>query len=106
MKFKSAFIPRSVKANLNERYIFNFLIDPQILETKLPVTWIKPQIINGWSIVSFCILDVQKITIVPVPNIFNFETISCAYRIGVIDASSFEPSSSVYITDRNADLPL
>ena len=69
MKFKSAFIRRSVKAQLNERYIFNFRIKPEVLEAKLPVKWLKPQIINGWSVVSFCILDVNKITIVPIPNI-------------------------------------
>lgn len=105
MKFKSAILPRSVKAQLKERYIFNFLIKPEILEAKLPVNWLKPQVINGWSVVSFCILDVNKITIAPIPNIFNFETISCAYRIGVIDTTS-NSDPSVYITDRNADLPI
>jgi hypothetical protein len=106
MKFKSAFIRRSIKAQLNERYIFNFKIKPETLEAKLPVKWLKPQIINNWSVVSFCILDVNKITVVPIPNIFNYETISCAYRIGVLDMSQENPTPSVYITDRNADLPM
>lgn len=107
MKFKPAILSRSVKAQLNERYIFNFLIKPEVLQAKLPVNWLKPQVINGWSVVSFCILDVNKITIVPIPNIFNFETISCAYRIGVIDTTEKAGDTpSVYITDRNADLPL
>jgi hypothetical protein len=106
MKFKDAIIGRSIKAQLKERYIFNFRIKPEILESKLPVKWLKPQVIKGWSVVSFCILDVGKITIVPIPNIFDLETISCAYRIGVLDCTEEKPSPSVYITDRNADLPL
>lgn len=72
----------------------------------MPVTWLQPQIFNGWSVVSFCILDINNITILPIPNLFNFETISCAYRCGVLDISNGSPSPSVYITDRNADLPL
>jgi hypothetical protein len=106
MKIKKPLIPWSIKAQLHERYIFNFIIKPQTLAEKLPVKWLKPQIINGHSVVSFCILDINKLTIVPIPNIFNYETISCAYRIGVLDASLNEATPSVYITDRNADLPV
>jgi hypothetical protein len=106
MKFKPALIRRSINAILNERYIFNFRLKPEDLQKHIPVKWLKPQVFNGWSIVSFCILDIDKITVAPIPNIFNFETISCAYRVGVTDISGDSPAPSVYITDRNSDLPI
>jgi hypothetical protein len=106
MKLKRAFLPRIIKARLEERYIFNFRLRPEDMERHLPVKWLKPQVINGWSVVSFCILDISKVTIAPIPNIFNFRTISCAYRCGVIDLTTGNSTPSVYITDRNADLPL
>lgn len=106
MKIKKPLISWAIKAQLHERYIFNFRIKPDILAARLPVKWLKPQIVNGYSIVSFCILDIDKLTVAPIPNIFNYETISCAYRIGVLDTSLGEEIPSVYITDRNADLPI
>ncbi|HLF41977.1 MAG TPA: hypothetical protein VJA46_00460 [Acidimicrobiia bacterium] len=99
-------IPRSVVAQMRERYIFNFRVRPDALARHLPVKWLAPQIINGWSALSFCILRLERITIWPFPALFNFSTISCAYRIGVMDLSGDVPEPSVYITDRNADLPI
>ncbi|MGH9202632.1 MAG: hypothetical protein ACRD2A_15515, partial [Vicinamibacterales bacterium] len=99
-------IPRTVVAQMRERFIFNFRLRPDALARHLPVRWLAPQIINGWSTVSFCILKLDRITIWPIPSIFNFSTISCAYRVGVLDLSGDEPEPSVYITDRNADLPI
>jgi hypothetical protein len=91
---------------MRERYIFNFRLRPDALARHLPVKWLEPQVINGWSAVSFCILKLERITIWPIPAIFDFSTISCAYRIGVMDLSGDRPEPSVYITDRNADLPI
>ena len=99
-------LPRTIKANMRERYIFNFKIKPDKLAAKLPVPWLEPQIINDWSVVSFCILWLEKISLSPIPPIIPFHTISCAYRIGVIDTSGAKPEPSVYITDRYADLPI
>lgn len=99
-------IPRSVVAQMRERYIFNFRTRPEALLPHLPVRWLEPQVINGWSAISFCILKLERITLWPLPALINFKTISCAYRIGVIDRSEAEPEPSVYITDRNADLPI
>jgi hypothetical protein len=67
---------------------------------------LQPQEINKWSIISFCILKLEKLTLWPFPPLFKFSTLSCAYRIGVIDISGHTPEPSVYITDRNADLPI
>ena len=86
-----------------ERYIFNFRIKPKSLEPKLPVSWLKPQIINGTSIVSFCILQVKNLMLSPIPSKLGLETICCAYRCGVIDMSGDRPESSVYILGRNTD---
>ncbi len=97
---------RSVTSRMEERYIFNFRIKPEDLRKKLPVSWLEPQVINGWSVVSYCILWLKKLSVSPIPPILNFETISSAYRIGVIDKSGATPVPSVYVTDRWADLSL
>ena len=46
-------MPRSVSAQMVERYIFNFRLAPQASAANLPVKWLEPQVINGWSVVSF-----------------------------------------------------
>jgi hypothetical protein len=52
------------------------------------------------------VLKLDRLAIWPLPAVGRFETISCAYRIGVIDQSGETAEPSVYVTDRNADLPL
>lgn len=101
---KRFYIPRSIKAKMVERYIFNFRMKPEALEKHLPSNYLKPQIINGWSVMSFCILNLDRITIPPIPPIIRFKTISCAYRAGIIDNSKDIPEPSVWITDRNSNL--
>ena len=97
---------RSIGARMIERYIFNYRIKPEELRKRLPVSWLEPQVVNGFSIVSFCVLCLEKLTISPIPSIFPFNTISCAYRIGVMDVSEGAPVPSVYVIDRWADLPM
>lgn len=97
---------RSVVARMEERYIFNFRVSPDELAQKLPVPWLRPQEIAGFSVLSFCILWLKKLTVSPIPSIFPFETLSGAYRMGVIDSSGAQPKASVYITERWADLSL
>ena len=97
---------RSITSRMEERYIFNFRIRPDDLAKKLPVPWLEPQAINGWCAVSYCILWLKRLSVSPIPPLLNFETISSAYRIGVIDTSGSQPEPSVYVTDRWADLPL
>src|SRR5690606_22851728 len=83
-----------------------FRLPPDELAKKLPIPWIEPQVVNGCSVVSFCILWLKKLAVEPFPPLFDFETISCAYRIAVIDNSGSKAEPSVYVTDRWADLPL
>lgn len=99
-------IPRSVHARLVERFIFNFRMPPESFARRLPTTWLKPQVCNGWCVVSFCILKLDRVMLSPLPGAFGFETTSCAYRCGVMDTSGGREESSVYITDRNTDLPM
>ena len=108
VKRKEPTVPyfRSVAARMVERYIFNYRISPAELKKRLPAPWLEPQVINGYSVVSFCILWLEKLTLSPVPPIIPFSTISCAYRIGVLDVSETVPVPSVYVIDRWADLRL
>jgi hypothetical protein len=89
-----------------ERYIFNYRMPPAELKKRLPAPWLEPQVVNGHSAVSFCILWLENLAVSPVPAMFGFSTISCAYRIGVIDTSAATPEPSVYVVDRWADLPM
>jgi hypothetical protein len=99
-------IERTVEAELVERFIFNFRLLPTALAEKLPVSWLEPQVINGWSVVSFCILSLERVTLAPLPGAFGHKTISCAYRCGVIDGSTRQAEPSVYVIDRSSDLQL
>ena len=101
------YIPRSITAELEERLLFNFRVAPETLATQLPVPWLKPLVVNGSSIVSFCILHLKNVTIWPLPgSIIGWKTISCAYRCGVLDSSGGSPQPGVWIIDRLADLPV
>ncbi len=99
-------IPRSVTARLVERFIFNFRLRPDAFAQHLPVPWLRPQVFNGWSVASFCVLKLDQVILWPLPGFLGKRMTSCAYRCGVIDTSSGRPEPSVYITDRNSDLPI
>lgn len=103
---RKSYFPRSIKANMIERYIFNFRMKPEDLEKHLPVDYLKPQVINGWSLMSFCILKLDRLTVAPLPPLYNFQTLTCAYRAGIMDCSNGKPTPSVWITDRNSDLKI
>jgi len=100
-------IPRSVTAVLEERLLFNFRVAPEKLATQLPVPWLAPLAINGFGVLSFCILRLKEVTIWPLPGtVIGWRTISCAYRCGVLDASGGSPQPAVWIVDRLSDLPI
>jgi hypothetical protein len=96
-------LPRIVSARLEERFIFNFRMPPEELDRRLPAGWLKPQVINGWAVASFCVLKLGRLMLWPLPPIVNIRTVSCAYRCGAIDASDGKNEPTVYITDRNTD---
>lgn len=64
------------------------------------------EILNGQSVVSFCILKLHNLTLWPLPPVLGFDTISCAYQCRVIDNSSENPEPSVYVVSRNTNLPV
>jgi hypothetical protein len=99
-------IPRRVSARLVERYVFNFRLSPERLDERLPAKWLKPQVINGHAVASFCVLSLDRMTLLPIPPVVPFSTVSCAYRCGAVDASDGKSEPTVYITDRNSDRPL
>jgi hypothetical protein len=99
-------IPRTVNARLIERFLFNFRVKPEALAQHLPATFLRPLEINGWSVVSFCVLRLDRLMIWPIPRFLGYSTVSCAYRCGIIDVSSGHEEPSVYVTDRLTDLPV
>lgn len=99
-------VPRIVYATLIERFIFNFRMRPEVLAKRLPQRYLQPQIINGWSVASFCILKLDRVTVWPIPRFLGKRTTSCAYRCGVTDISQRSEVPAVYVTDRNTDLPM
>ena len=96
----------TVEARLIERFIFNFRVRPEVLASRLPVSYLRPQIFDGWSVVSFCMLTLDHITLAPLPPWIGLKTTSCAYRCGVIDTTDAQPEPSVYILERYTDRSL
>ncbi|WP_220195936.1 DUF2071 domain-containing protein [Ktedonospora formicarum] len=97
---------RSVHAQLVERFIFNFRVKPDVLASHLPVSYLHPQVLQGWSVVSFCFLKLEHVMISSLPSWLGLKTISCAYRCGVSwsrDTFGSEPVPSVYVFGRYAD---
>lgn len=104
-KMKGPMFNSSVYGRLLDRYLFNFRVNPDVLENHLPpVKWLKPRIINGSGVVSFCLLRLEGVTFWPLPTFLGFDTTSCAYRCAVIDTSAARPEPSVYVLGRNTDL--
>lgn len=93
----------SVRATLAERYIFNFRLPEAALRTYLPVPWLLPQPINGYGVVSFCMLDLRNITVAPLPTITGLTSVSCAPRYAVLDLSQEQPSPAVFVTERHTN---
>ena len=102
---KSAVLRPSVYGRLIDRYLFNFRIAQEILEKRLPpINWLKPRIINGSGVVSFCLLRLEGVTVWPIPSFLGANAISCAYRCAVVDNSGPRPEPSVYVLGRNTNL--
>lgn len=90
-----------------DRYLFNFRMDSDVLEGHIPkVSWLKPRTINGYGVVSFCLLKLKGLTVWPLPSVMGLTTTSCAYRCAVIDVSGEKPEPSVYVLGRNTDLSI
>lgn len=89
-----------VRAALAERFIFNFRMPPRALAGFLPVPWLEPQVVNGYGVVSFCLLDLRHITVAPLPTVVGVNSVSCAPRFAVSDHSRGARSPAVYVSER------
>jgi hypothetical protein len=68
-----------------------------------PVPWLVPQPVNGYGVVSFCLLDLRNITVAPLPTLAGLTSISCAPRYEVLDTSQGSPSPAVFVTERQTN---
>jgi hypothetical protein len=93
----------SVRAELAERFIVNFRMPPRVLQTLLPVDWLIPAEVNGWAIASFCMLDLRKITVAPLPTVLGMTSISSARRYAVVDSTTNPPKPAVFVTERHTN---
>lgn len=90
----------AVRAELAERYIFNFRMPPHAMKRYLPTPWLTPQTVHGDSIASFCLLDLRHITVAPLPCLVGLHSLSCAPRYAVLDTSGAMPTPAVFVTER------
>ena len=86
----------SVRARMRERYIVNVRVPPDALADELPGC-LDPQEVNGWGIVSFCLLDLRRISVAPLPPIIGPRSMSCAARYAVRDEGG---APSVFVPER------
>ena len=99
-------IKPSVYGQLVDRYLFNFRLDADYLKSQVPADWLKPRLLHGYGVVSFCLLRLKGVTLWPLPTSIGFDSISCAYRCAVTDTSSPSPEQSVYILGRRTNVPI
>lgn len=99
-------IKPSVYGHLVDRYLFNFRVDADYLQSQIPVHWLEPRTYNGFGVVSFCLLRLKGVTLWPLPTLMGIDSISCAYRCAVMDLSSSVPEPSVYILGRSTNVPI
>lgn len=95
----------SVYGQLVDRYLFNFRVDAEALQSRLPVRWLKPRLVKGYGVVSFCFLRLRGVTLWPLPTSMGIDSTSCAYRCAVTDMSGARPEPSVYILGRSTNVP-
>ncbi len=93
----------TVRAALAERFIFNFRLPPQMLASYLPVPWLTPQEVRGYGVASFCILDLRGITVAPLTTMVGLDSMSCAPRYAVLDASRVPASPAIFVTERQTN---
>jgi hypothetical protein len=89
-----------VRAELAERFIFNFRMPLEAMSHYLPAPWLSPQPVHGYGVASFCLLDLQHITVAPLPTVVGLHSLSCAPRYAVLDHSAGAPTPAVFVTER------
>ena len=101
---KNPLMKPSVCGNVLDRYLFNFRINLDKLENYMPtLKWLEPRNVNGYGVVSFCLVNFKGLTVWPLPKALGINTVTCAYRYSVMDISKPEAIPSVYLLGRNTD---
>lgn len=85
----------AVRADMRERFVINVRVPPEAMAELLPPR-LRPQVVNGWAIATFCVLDLRNITIAPLPTVAGWASHSCAERWGVLD----EDGPAVSVVER------
>src|SRR5262245_17341734 len=104
--FTNGMMKPSAYGRLVDRYLFNFRLDADYLESRIPVDWLRPRLYHGYGVVSFCLLKLKGVTLWPLPTAIGIDSISCSYRCAVIDTSLSVPEPSAYILGRSTDVPI
>ena len=94
-----------VRAELAERFIFNFRMPLAAMAELLPAPWLTPLPVRGWGVASFCLLDLRHITAAPLPTVAGINSISCAPRFAVLDHSDGTPRPAVFVETRQTSSP-
>ena len=94
---------RSAKADVRARYVVNFRVDPAVARSILPVSWLEPQVINGFAVLSFCPYVLEAVRLAVMPRALGIRSICSAYRLAVIDHSGTEPRAAVWVPARETD---
>lgn len=92
----------AVRARMRERFIVNVRVPPDALAAELPGS-LEPQVVNGWGVVSFCLLDLRRLTIAPLPPAVGPRSMSCAVRYAVLDEAA---APSVFVPERQTSSKL
>ena len=94
----------SAYGNVLERYLFNFRIGLEdLIKHMPPLKWLEPTCINGYGVISLCMVHFRGLTAWPFPKALGINTVTCAYRYSVVDMSNGEPVPAVYLLSRNTD---
>lgn len=89
----------TVRAELARRFIFNFRMPPAELSALLPVPWLAPDVVDGYGVASFCVLDLRNIAVAPLPPLVATHGINAARRYAVMDRRDGD-AKAVYVTER------
>lgn len=85
----------AVRADMKERFVVNLRVPVAAMAEQLPAR-LRPQDVDGWAIASFCALNLENITVAPLPTIAGWRSLSAAERWGVLD----EAGPAVYVLER------
>ncbi len=89
----------SVRAELHERFLFNFRVPVAELERELPAPFLRVQPFGEWGVLSFCLLDLRGLTVAPLSTAVGLNSLSCAPRFAVLDDEN-DGVPAVFVTER------